>query len=742
MLDSFRQYSSPNVGTSSNTTPSSTPHAQNVAEVQGWLHLLVWARYLFVLLLRELSGAQGGIAWCACYWSWAEDHPREAAFHQSFYPSFWRGAYRHGLGARLASVSLAAPKHMQTLRSLFALIVSCVGSIYHTLEQLNAAISVLQKRCERCTAAAAANYAATAGTRRPADGFGGGSGEAPTSPGLRGGLGTTTDCDQEPPTPRMLVEELRVALLTSIASVMALLNPLRWIMASPKERERMHYDKHTFSLLHEVANSSTMFSSGADLGEAMRVERIMEVLGLAGGSGDAPSVMMREASLEDGLHALLFCTDNAVHFVRRLNTAVQRTHRPPSSRHWRGAVVSSCILVPMAWWLFSTSPLQMLRWGRRVYSTATQVLQNYVLQPARQLWDSVFFVRPGVQDRRRAFDRDAESLANIITDYYEDHYPNANDARLQEVRAQTLQCLRAGIASEDGLGLVEEHYRRAVRHPAWSAVFGDLSRILLIQMSYQALEVSRVTKGIDEVLEGNDLNFKVMALVPLFMSGSMVALWLTLRWRATYKPVQRRMKFYWRAIYRVVSLSEDARMMEDRRPAAAAADMLLGLPPTSMADAGGLGMAGESSMMLPAMEMRGRNPSPDAAPVPHSRRRAVAAAAPSPHGATAELTADRSHYPTTMEGAGPSATWEHDSAHTLAHAMGAIHSTRGLSSYEQGMILLLVHLMRTTANDHLRSYHFFHELMEDLHDLESIHCSRRQRLDSLYRMQATHPILR
>lgn len=71
-----------------------------------------------------------------------------------------------------------------------------------------------------------------------------------------------------------------------------------------------------------------------------------------------------------------------------------------------------------------------------------------------------------------------------------------------------------------------------------------------------------------------------------------------------------------------------------------------------------------------------------------------------------------------------------------------ISTVRALNNYEQGLVLVLVHLMRSLANEYLRSYVFYHELMEDLDDLGSMRCSRHQRLEILRRMSHTHHFLR
>jgi hypothetical protein len=449
----------------------------------------------------------------------------------------------------------------------------------------------------------------------------------------------------------------------------------------------------------------------------------------------------------DGAVALLQCVEQSQRLVLRLKGLVQRAHNPPTSRHWQRIVVAAAATLPHFIWLYRRTPEELVEIARGRFHVVRQIVKLYVVEPFIQLKESLFYVRPGVEDRRGAFERDAAALANIIRDFHEDMYPNMPVDRLEAMRDVTFDRLRAGVGDPEGFGLIEQQYRHSVRHPIRSVIFGDLPRILLIQMSYQALEMSRVANGVDEVLEGNDLNFKVMALLPVFAAGGVLVSWGLLRYRANYRPIRMRMKLLWRSLFRVISFAGNGQQA---------------LPPfmrgtTSHAWAG-------VHLSTPASRVPQHTfPSDGGAPMTTNtssnnynpgrhcgtRRGERFSAATTAAAAILSRTWKRSkrdegRHLEEVEPADFTGSSEDDRTSSFAASLsthGGVASARQLTNYEQGMVLLLSHVMRSLAAEYLRSYEYFHELLEDLNDLESTQSSRHQRLATMERMQATHASL-
>ncbi|KAG5469520.1 hypothetical protein LSCM1_02743 [Leishmania martiniquensis] len=802
------------------------------AELAGWLHLLVWVRWQVIYFLRDLSGVQGFVAWSAWYWSWAQEHERQAAFHQALSSaSFWRGVWSHGLHVQLSQVQYEMRRHMLTLKSVFQLIVSYIGAAYTALEQLNTLLMQVQRNWEvimsPVAAAAAAAAAGSSPTAVPVSASyayacrGGSSGgndvssrqnsmfwspivagtmggdASPLAPWLGDRAGSPHEVCQSAfasgtaqaapsehfgghdEVERVSVnsgagEDVAAALywhsMDELSrAVWSMLQELKELfctdglpldeleasglphfpwsgssgdgltaagvatasIARPDTEARLHQPGANAlfgkSALGEVAPAAQPSGPRARFTEA-------SALGTRDGSKASEG---QHKSAREGARVLLQCVHCSQLLLRRLTLLVQRSHSPPTGRHWRRILVAAVAVAPPFMWMYAKSPVELTTIAQRAVMLGRQLLRSYVINPVTQLRESLFYVRPGVEDRRGAVERDAASLANIIRDFHEDMYPNMPTVRLEELRKRTLERLRAGVEDPEGLGLIDEHYRQSVRHPIRSILFGHLPRIMLIQLSYQALEVSRVANGIDEVLEGNDLNFKIMAMMPVFLAGGLLATWALFRYRFKHKPVRLRMKLLWRSLFRVISFAGSGqglatpflRISEPlyrtfRHTEAATHVMNVPWSHTTVAGAGGWprGKKGQR----------------------HQHSGAVAADAIwgsslPPRNMEQDDSGGREDADTAAfrESWGDAAS-SSDESHIAA---GGAAAARQLSNYEQGMVLLLSHVIRSTAAEYLRSYAFFHELMEDLNDLESVHSTRHQRLATLTRMRATHTYL-
>ncbi|KAK7201359.1 ATP synthase regulation protein NCA2 [Novymonas esmeraldas] len=795
-------------------------------ELVGWLHLLVWVRWHVIHFLRDLSGVQGGVAWSAWYWSWAQEHPRHAAFHQALASSaFWRGVWSRGVSAQLNHVQYSVSRHMFTLKSVFQFIVSYIGAAYTALEQLNTLVAQVQRRCEvmmspvaaaavaAATAVTRASSAATPGlphavsTHRSTAGGGGGGGgydlysnqnsmfwspivtgggddeASPLAPRYRDrsvtthGLTQSAFADTSPPGSQMARhgmhgdpdrDSVATAVLEEVEATSSLhaMDELRRSVCSMLQElgtmfspdglpldvlETSDQVRFPWGGVGSAGLSTTTPASGPAVGPDVQGalprpgDNILFGVSMLGAAApactpSAPQVHFADAgtregseaggdrpmSVRDGAQVLLQCVHRSQLLLRRLTVLVQRAHSPPASRHWQRILVAAVTIVPPFMWLYTKSPAELTVIAQRAVTVGRQMLRAYLIEPVRQLREALFYVRPGVEDRRGAVERDAVSLANIIHDFHEDMYPDMAPDRLEELRHRTFERLSAGVADPEGLGLIDEQYRRSVRHPIRSVIFGDLPRIMLIQLSYQALEVSRVANGIDEVLEGNDLNFKIMAMMPIFLAGGLFATWSLFRYRVMYKPVRLRMKLLWRSLYRVVSFAGSGQGLVPpllRIAAPRAVDQQRTKRHHGEVEALVLDFPrAQPDLAATATRLRQRTGGG------RDRRRATSAGR---DGGADVDEVDTAAFSESRSGSASSS----DAAESAA--AGAA-SARQLNNYEQGMVLLLSHVLRSMATEYLRSYAFFHELMEDLNDLESVQSTRHQRLATLERMRATH----
>ena len=809
-------------------------------ELVGWLNLLVWIRCQVIHFLRDLSGVQGFVAWSAWYWSWAQEHPRQASFHQALSSRrFWRGLWLRGLSAQLSEVQYETSGHMFTLKNAFRLIVSYIGAAYTSLDQLNSVILQIQHRCEMTTspmAAAAAAAAARSCTASlgAAGGTSGGVGGAAgvgvsttTVPELNGSINracmmgrrdflsnqnnvlwsstpvTVLVDDFSPLAPRprgnieSRVENVNAAGVrggphrsafedayeqdsvnetavaeaaeeAEAAAALQVLDELRYAIWAMLDEQRAMFRFNGQQL--DVLESNDFFGWLGDhrhAGVPLNADNVLLSASMLGdGFPGSPSTRPHEeprapgeeqdgdrpVTARDGAVALLQCVQQSRRLVQRLKALVQRAHNPPASRHWQRILVAAAATIPPFFWLYCKTPAELLEFARSRYRFGQQLMRYYLLEPIAQLRESFFYVRPGVEDRRGAFERDAASLANIIRDFHEDMYPNMSLDRLEQLRNRTLDRLRAGVADPEGYGLIDQQYRHSVRHPIRSVVFGDLPRIILIQMSYQALEMSRVANGVDEVLEGNDLNFKIMALLPVFAAGSLLVTWVLFRYRANHKPVRMRMKLLWRSLCRVIGFAGSGQQMLPPCMNGAGHHPVAGVrladPPTRFPrcalSSGAPAANTTTTTNINANNTKSSRGRPGAAKGGIRFSAAGAgAASPAPTAAWPRRADERQVE--EVDPAGFSMESSEEDASFAAASVNArvdgVAAVQQLNNYEQGMVLLLSHVIRSLAAEYLHSYEYFHELLEDLNDLESVQSSRHQRLATLERMRSTHTFL-
>ncbi|ORC91579.1 uncharacterized protein TM35_000051750 [Trypanosoma theileri] len=592
-------------------------------ELLCWLQFLLWTRYLAIFLMRRLAAIHDKIASYLLYWSWAEIHYTQSSFHLAvsyrWWKWWWRGLFRRGWTGQEQCLRSNIITHKSLLLRYLRVVVRSLGALYGLVDHMNAYVASM---ADMAADVYMSNADSETAVSRPA-------------------LGS-------PLTDHQLVEErlLRNIRAVVASSVSQLSNIIR-LPTVPLSDVSFSNPCGDIPFLFSHAGDSLFFDVGPK----------------PAGENATHLQMFTTATLTDTLQLLTETAELACEHTTSLQESIQINHIPPSPIRWRRLLFIGCT-IPALVWMYGKSMEELRRTAATARGVFRGMLENYVVIPLREIRRSLFGGRPGVVERRRTLEMEMASVANIIRDYHEDYYPNSSEAELRELRENTFAHLRTGVVADDaGFALINRHYEAALRHPFRSALFGNLLRLMLIQLTYQQLEVMRVVNGTDEVLEGNDLNFKFMAMVPLCaLLGGVMLIALQKR-RAKLRPVNRQLKLYWRAVHRVVTVPLET--MEELHPLPSAAFTV---------------------------------------------------------GDTADVQSSVSKNP--------------DAVHTMETRVGT-----KLNSYDQGMLLLLTHHMRRLAMEYHTGYRHLREFLEDLDDLESVQCSRQQRLLTLDRMQRIHRFL-
>ncbi|KAH9593091.1 Nuclear control of ATP synthase 2 [Trypanosoma melophagium] len=611
------------------STSNTDVHLSIEDELLCWLQLLLWTRYLAVFLMRRLAAIHDHISSYLLYWSWAEIHYTQSSFHVALSYRWgwwwWRGLFLRGWAGQKQLLHSNIITHKSLLIRYRRVVVRSLGALYGLVDRMNALVASIADM-------AADVYVSNAEVETPVS---------------RPALGS-------PLTDHQMLEErlLRHIRAVVASSVSQLSNTVRLPTVSISD----------FSFSGPSAGDVPFLFSHT--GESL----LFDAAPKPAGESISNLQTFTNATLANTLQVLTDTAEFARNHMTSLQESIQTNHIPPSPIRWRRLLLTSCTVLPALMWMCGKSTAELRRTALAAHAVLRGLWENYVVVPVREIRHSLFGGRPGVVERRRTLEMEMASVANIIRDYHEDYYPNSSEAELRELRENTFAHLRTGVVADDaGYALINRHYETALRHPFRSAIFGNLLRLMLIQLTYQQLEVMRVVNGTDEVLEGNDLNFKFMAMVPVCVLFGVVMLAALQKRRAKLRPVNHQLRMYWRAVHRVVTIPMETMEELYQIPSAAAADVAVG------------DTAGD-------------------VPLNVSKH---------PEGVIALET----------------------------------HSATKLNSYDQGMLLLLTHHMRRLAMEYHTGYHHLQEFLEDLDDLESVHCTRQQRLLTLDRMQRIHRFL-
>ncbi|KEG07656.1 hypothetical protein DQ04_09171030 [Trypanosoma grayi] len=479
-------------------------------EIIGWLQLLAWARCFAVFLMQRLVAIHDQVSWYLWYWSWAEVHPAQASFHLALGSrSWWHGFMRRGYVGQMLQVQSGAIAHKSALNRVLRGVVRGLGAVYSLVDRMNVLVSSMEETTSSTHVHSISELEVVG----------------------------CAEC-------QAAEQRLLVNVRGAVASTVTLL---------AKTVQLRDVGQAEASTSGGASSDMLMFSTYAN--ESMLFELQPKF---------STDVMQKQASATASLKESLYLLRDTVEYTRNcikaLSEDVHTKHVPPKGRYWRSIFITCCTVLPSVLWLSSRSMSNLFRMVASARLVLHGLAANYVVSPLKEIARSIFGGRPGVIERRRTLEMEMESVANIVRDYHEDYYANISQVELQRLRDRTFEHLRSGVVADDeGYRLINGHYETAIRRPITSALFGNLLRLMLIQLSYQQLEVMRVVNSTDEVLEGNDLNFKAMAMVPVIVFLGGVLFVSFQKRRAKLRPVNRQLKRHWRSVHRVVTLAEDSR---------------------------------------------------------------------------------------------------------------------------------------------------------------------------------------
>lgn len=171
--------------------------------------------------------------------------------------------------------------------------------------------------------------------------------------------------------------------------------------------------------------------------------------------------------------------------------------------------------------IFANRRAEIITWIRELGSTTIDFWYNWVIEPMKRLIGTIRHDENSElaimsKDSLRA---DRDSLERMVVDFavqYPENGTPYNEAQIAEIRNRV---------REGDLTAVLKAYEKDIQSPAKGALFGNLTRALLIQVQKTKVDVQVAMNGIDEILKSQELLFGFVGVAP-----GMVASWLVFRW--------------------------------------------------------------------------------------------------------------------------------------------------------------------------------------------------------------------
>ena len=112
--------------------------------------------------------------------------------------------------------------------------------------------------------------------------------------------------------------------------------------------------------------------------------------------------------------------------------------------------------------------------------------------------------RPAITDQAARTEIE-QSLKNMLKSWLDDQYPHTDEEWRKEK------------ANNMDMSLIEKKKEDNVYNALKSTITGDIIRVALIEAQFIKKELMQAMKGIDEVMDSNELNFRLAATAPALM---------------------------------------------------------------------------------------------------------------------------------------------------------------------------------------------------------------------------------
>eukprot|EP00026_Physarum_polycephalum_P004101 Phypoly_transcript_04118.p1 GENE.Phypoly_transcript_04118~~Phypoly_transcript_04118.p1 ORF type:complete len:572 (+),score=59.90 Phypoly_transcript_04118:161-1876(+) len=170
------------------------------------------------------------------------------------------------------------------------------------------------------------------------------------------------------------------------------------------------------------------------------------------------------------------------------------------STHWMHIGVGTIVLYFATKSIYE-SRYSILQYVKDTRDAIVRFWKEHLEVPLKNIWEAVRYDKTtlSVADKV-SLKQDMESLGRMVADFAKD-----NNASLSESDLASLM----QAAKEGDLAEVMKAYEQNIKSPIRNVVFGDLIRLVLIQVQKQKVDLEKAMEALDQLLRANELNFRM-----------------------------------------------------------------------------------------------------------------------------------------------------------------------------------------------------------------------------------------
>jgi hypothetical protein len=213
-------------------------------------------------------------------------------------------------------------------------------------------------------------------------------------------------------------------------------------------------------------------------------------------------------------------------------TKIRQNYYKPNRwvRSWIPLVLGSIgtyALVSRASLLYKSLTFTLTEFNRTLF----EFFKGWILEPCFKIYETVRYRESKLRIMGAStLTSDLNSLERMVLDFAKDAGKLSPDTDISMLSEQ----IRSG-----DLTLVLESYEQDMKTPVQSVFTGKLIRPLLIQIQKAKVDAALALSALDSLLRSNELNFSLMALLPVLAITGISIRWLMIRLRSLRGITQR-----------------------------------------------------------------------------------------------------------------------------------------------------------------------------------------------------------